>query len=317
MNGQLQTPIALIVFNRPSQTARVFARIAEVKPRRLLLIADGPRPQRPGEDLLCDEVRRIVTQIDWPCQLETNFADRNMGCRNRVVSGLNWVFELVEEAIILEDDILPDLSFFQFCEEMLARFRHDSRVSTVRGFNVVPDNLPIDYSYFFSHVTHIWGWATWRRSWSRYDQHVKRRPEIKASGVLREVFDQQGEVDFWTRLFDEMHDGTGPDTWDHQWAYTNFIENSVSVVPRVNLIENIGWGPDATHTVNPTAKPDVKPHSLVFPLLHPPSLIPLRSVDRRDRELNGHVIPTTRQRIVRKWKRRLKKIERAWKRSDE
>lgn len=311
MDGQLQTPIALIVFNRPSQTARVFARISEVKPRRLLLIADGPRPQRQGEDLLCDEVRRIATQIDWPCQLETNFADGNMGCRDRVVSGLNWVFELVEEAIILEDDVLADLSFFRFCEELLARFRHDSRVSMITGFNIVEPDPHTSYSYFFSRTTHVWGWATWRESWSRYDRDLRHWPEIKASGLLREAFDRQGEVDFWTALFDKMHSGTGPDTWDHQWSYTNLINNTVAIVPRVNLVENIGFGSDATHTVNLAEAPPLKQHSMGFPLIHPPSLLPLRSLDRRDRELCGHMIPTAQQRFVGKWKRT---IQRAWSR---
>jgi hypothetical protein len=316
MDGQLQTPIALIVFNRPSQTARVLARIAQVKPRKLLLIADGPRPHKPGEDLLCDEVRRIATQIDWPCQLETNFADRNMGCRDRVVSGLNWAFELVEEAIILEDDVLADLSFFPFCENLLIRFRDDSRVSMITGFNIIERDLHTKYSYFFSQMTHVWGWATWRESWSRYDRNLRHWPEIKASGLLREVFDQQGEVDFWTVLFDKMHSGMGPDTWDYQWGYTNLINNTVSVVPRVNLVENIGFGSDATHTVNPIDNPDLKQHSMDFPLVHPPSFLPLRSMDRLDRELCGHVIPTARQRFVGKWKRTIKRVLNRPKRSD-
>ncbi len=120
----LETPVALIVFNRPETTRRVFAAIAAARPARLLLIADGPRTDRPGEVERCDEVRKIVTSVDWPCEVLTNFAEENMGCRRRVVSGLNWVFSQVEEAIILEDDCVPDASFFPFCAEMLERYRH-------------------------------------------------------------------------------------------------------------------------------------------------------------------------------------------------
>ena len=168
--------------------------------------------------------------------MDTNFAGHNMGCCGRVVSGLDWVFGLVEEAIILEDDVLPDLSFFRFCEEMLIRFRQDSGVSMVSGFNIVQRELQTNYSYYFSRLTHVWGWATWRRAWARYNQHLRHWPEIRASGLLREIFDGDGEVRFWTDLFDKMHNGTGPDTWDAQWEYTSFIANTVSVVPRVNLV---------------------------------------------------------------------------------
>jgi hypothetical protein len=308
MDGQLQTPVVLIVFNRPTHTGRVCEVIARVKPQRLLIVADAPRPGKPGEDLLCDEARRIATRIDWPCQLDTNFAAHHMGCRDRVVSGLDWVFGLVEEAIILEDDILPDLSFFRFCEEMLVRYRQDSRVSMVAGFNIVQGDLHTNYSYFFSRLTHVWGWATWRRSWSGYDQHLRSWPEIKASGLLQEIFDRPGEVHFWTAIFDKMHNGTGPDTWDYQWGYTNFISNTVSVVPRVNLIENIGFGPSATHTGNARNTPDVKRQAIEFPLVHPPCVLPLRSMDRRDLELSGHITLTPSERFVRKWKRTITRV---------
>ena len=193
----LQTPISSYrlqppVTNRQSFCANLRSEAAKTAAHRGWTAAS----QKPGDDLLCDEVRRIATQIDWPCQLETNFADRNMGCRDRVVSGLNWVFGLVEEAIILEDDVLADLSFFQFCEELLIRFRHDSRVSMITGFNIVERDLGTNYSYFFSQTTHVWGWATWRESWSRYDRDLQHWPEIKASGLLREAFDQQGRSIF-------------------------------------------------------------------------------------------------------------------------
>ena len=302
MNSQLQTPVVFIVFNRPSLTRRVFSRIAQARPSRLLVIADGPRRDRPGESEKCEEARLIATSVDWPCQVEVEFSSENMGCRDRIVRGLNWAFERVEEAIILEDDVLPDPSFFPFCEQMLGRYRGDARVSMIAGFNIVQEHLKTDYSYFFSQLTHIWGWATWRQSWARYDQHLNDWPEIKSSGLLREIFDRPGVVAYWTKIFDSMHDGSGLNTWDYQWMYTNLMHNALSVVPHVNLVENLGFGPDATHTITASDVCKLTAQSIKFPLLHPPSLVPLRQMDRVDAKLSGSCIPTLPERAVRRFK---------------
>src|SRR5882757_2823780 len=166
MHQQLETPVIFIVFNRPVHTRSSFSRIANARPSRLLVVADGPREGKPGEAKACEEARIAATAVNWPCQVEVNFSSVNMGCRERVISGLNWAFERVEEAIILEDDVLPDPTFFRFCEEMLQRYRGDDRISMVAGFNPVLDSLASNYSYFFSQLTHVWGWATWRKSWA-------------------------------------------------------------------------------------------------------------------------------------------------------
>jgi hypothetical protein len=164
---EFETPVALFVFRRPDTTRKVFEAIANVRPTRLLLIADGPRPDKPGELEASEQVREIVSRVDWPCEVSTNFADKNLGCQERMISGYNWVFSLVEEAILLEDDCLPDASFFFFCQEMLTRYRDDSRIAMVAGFNAVQDHTRTNYSYYFSSFTHCWGWATWRRAWAR------------------------------------------------------------------------------------------------------------------------------------------------------
>lgn len=305
MSLECRTPIVFIVFNRPEHTRRVFQRIAQVRPTQLLVVADAARTARPGEDLLCREVREIATRVDWPCKLQTNFATENFGCRQRVITGLNWAFEQVEDAIILEDDILPDPSFFPFCEAMLDRFRNDSRVSMITGFNIVQDHLRTEYSYFFSRLTHIWGWATWRRAWLQYDEHLSHWPEIRDSGLMAELFPVPAHRRFWTRIFDQMHNGTGPNTWDYQWMYTNLMTGSLSIVPRVNLIENIGFGPGATHTSDASAAPQVKAQQLPFPLAHPPAMVPLAGMDRLDQELSGCRIPGLHRRAIHKLKREL------------
>lgn len=287
----------LIIFNRPKLTQTVFDAIARVRPTRLLIVADGPRRDRPNDAELCQEARRVVDQVTWDCEVSVDFARENLGCQERVISGLNWAFSLVSEAIILEDDCVPDLSFFPFCEQMLERYKNDPRIGMISGNNFVQRKLKTEYSYFFSQMTHIWGWATWRHSWQRYDRHLTRWPEIKRACLLSEVFDDPKVVAYWTERFDEMYSGTGPNTWDYQWAYTNLVNHSLSIVPRVNLITNIGFGPDATHTSDSDNNQMLPSEPIAFPLIHPPSMLPLRSMDRIDQD---GCRQTLSQRILRK-----------------
>jgi hypothetical protein len=294
------TPIIFIIFNRPEHTRRVFRRIADIRPTRLLLIADGPRVGRPDEPEICEQVRSIATQVDWPCEVQTNFAATNMGCRGRIVSGLTWAFQQVERAIILEDDTLPDLSFFSFCEEMLTRYEDDRRISMIGGFNILQDNPHTHDSYYYSHLSHVWGWATWRWSWARYDEHLTHWPSIKSTGVLRNCFSQPGQYRFWARVFDQMHAGTGPNTWDYQWVYSNLVHNALSVIPRINLVENIGFGPEATHTALHEPASSVQATPLSSPLRHPLAMIPRRDLDLLDDKISGNLIPSFPRRAIRK-----------------
>lgn len=295
---QFQTPVALIVFNRPQTTRLMQDVIARIRPAKFFVIADGPRADRPGEDKLCAQVREIVQAVDWPCELLTNFADENLGCQERVISGLDWVFSLAEEAIILEDDCLPDLSFFPFCEELLARYRGDSRVAAISGTNLLEKNFKSEDSYYFSLLGGNWGWATWRSEWNRYDRHLKNWPYNRSEGTLREIFDDPRAVAYWTQVFDKMYEKTEPNIWDYQWIYTRLVNHSVTVVPQVNLVTNIGFGTaDATHTVQADSRLVMPSRPITFPLRHPGRMIPSRSMDRRLQGLNS--LPL-RQRLARK-----------------
>lgn len=305
---ECKTPIVFIIFNRPENTRLVFQRIAQVRPSRLLIIADGPRADRSDEAAICQRVRDIAMQVNWPCDVMTNFSETNLGCRERIITGLNWAFEHVEEAIILEDDILPDPSFFKFCDEMLARFRDDSRISMISGFNIVGEHPHPQWSYFYSQLSHIWGWATWRRSWAMYDEHLRDWPLIRAAGLMKELFPHPAHCEFWTRIFDQMHNGTGPNTWDYQWAYTNLVQRRLSVTPGVNLVENIGFGPNATHTHRVEDAPAVTAGTLVFPLIHPPAMIPLHEIDELDGKLSRSYVPGLPERAAHKLKRIFAKI---------
>ena len=204
---QLETPVALMVFNRPEATRRVFAAVAAARPNHLLVVADGPRPDRKGERQLCDEVRKIVSAVDWPCKVETSFSEENLGCRRRIISGLDWVFSLVEEAIILEDDCLPDPTFFPYCTELLERYRDCDQVGIIGGFNPLPQSFPLPYSYYFTRQVLIWGWATWRRTWQKYDAHLTTWPEVRKGKLLELMWREPSLYELWTGIFDKVHAG--------------------------------------------------------------------------------------------------------------
>lgn len=271
---QLQTPVAVIVFNRPDTAQRVFDAVAAARPARLFLIADGPRTDRPGEAERCETVRKIVSAIDWPCQVETDFAEKNLGCRLRIISGINWVFSRVEEAIILEDDCVPAPSFFPFCSELLERHRDNSQVAFISGFNPLERMFPFDFSYYYSLPTtfSIWGWATWRRAWKEFDEHIILWPDVKQAGLLEAVFPDKKVVAYWTRVFDEMYEGRGPSAWDYQWMFACWMRNWLAVVPRRNLVRNFGFGMAATHTKCIDPALTIEPSSVTFPLQHPPAI---------------------------------------------
>lgn len=276
----MKTPIAFLIFNRPDTTEKVFDTIRQVKPQKLLVVADGPRTNRPGEAEKCQAARSILERIDWNCELVTNFSDMNLGCRLRVSSGLDWVFQQVEEAIVLEDDCLPHPTFFQFCEELLARYRYDSRVMQICGSNVIENQTRIDNSYYFSKYGPIWGWASWRRAWRYYDVDMKIWPEVKQTGVYHDFCDTENEASYRIALYDKVAAGE-IDTWDYQWGFAKFINSGLSIIPKVNLISNIGYGQDATHTHdinNPFA--NLKTSAIELPLTHPLALCRDKNADK-------------------------------------
>ena len=275
----LRTPVALLIFNRPDTTERVFNAIAQARPSKLLVVADGPRDSRPGEAARCEQTRAIIKRVDWDCEVITNFADRNMGCKLRVSSGIDWIFEQVEEAIILEDDCLPDPSFFRFCDEMLERYRDNERVGMVSGSNLQFGRHRGTGSYYFSKYTHIWGWASWRRAWKHYDRDITHWPEFKAQGLLEQMFATPGEQAYWQNSFQWVHEGS-LDTWDVSWTFTALTHGLLQVVPNVNLISNIGFGVGATHTHVVGVHANLPTQAIEFPLQHPTFVLPNLEADR-------------------------------------
>ena len=275
---QLTTPVAFIIFNRPDTTERVFAEIARARPPKLLVVGDGARNNREGENAKVAATRAIIDRVNWPCEVLTNYSEVNLGCKRRVSSGIDWVFEQVEEAIILEDDCLPHPTFFRFCEELLERYRDDERIGMISGDNYQFGLSRTNNSYYFSRYNHIWGWATWRRSWKKYDVEAKIWPTIRDDGWLKGLIRSPNEQAFWTRVFELVYQGK-IDTWDYQWVLTSMAQGAISVTPNINLITNIGFGPDATHTHSVNAYSNMSVNEITFPLSHPNIILPNHSAD--------------------------------------
>jgi len=265
--------IAYIIFNRLDHTKCSFDKIRQAQPNRLLLIADGHRETVEGEASRCREVRDYVTSsVDWDCEVLTNFSEKNLGCKNRVSSGIDWVFSQVEEAIILEDDCVPHMDFFRFCEEMLERYRYDERVMHIGGQNMIPEVIASEDSYYASKFPHIWGWATWRRAWSRFDVGLSDWNQWKEAGGLTKLFANKKEADYWAKIFDKVTAGE-IDVWGYQWMYACFKNGGLCLIPHVNLISNIGYGEDATHTGDKKSEwANMEAKALGFPLRHPDKL---------------------------------------------
>jgi hypothetical protein len=270
---QLQTPVVLIIFKRPHTTEKVFAAIRQIKPAKLFVIADGPRLERSGEKEKCEATRAIIEQVDWECEVLKDYSDVNLGCGKRVYSGLNWVFSQVEEAIILEDDCIPDHSFFPFCEELLKKYQNDNRITSISAQNVQLGHQRTNYSYYFSRYAHCWGWATWRRAWQLYDFEMKYWDEAKNTNLLQQVLMDSQAVKYWTELFQLVKDGY-LNVWAYQWLFTNWLQSGLAIIPNVNLVENIGFDADSTHLKKKDNKTiDMPMQTMEFPLKHPPFVI--------------------------------------------
>lgn len=255
------TPILFIIFNRPDTTKTVFAEIRKAKPNRLFIAADGPRQNKPGEKEKCEETRRITEKIDWPCEVERLYREKNLGCKFGVSSAITWFFENVKLGIILEDDCSPDQSFFKFCSTLLEKYEGDKETMMISGDNF-HKNILIKSSYYFSRYPHIWGWATWRRAWKKYNVRIPKVPLMSKTNTPNNIFIERL---YWNSIFNRVHKNQ-IDTWDYQWVYAIFKNNGKIICPKINLVENIGFGENATHTKTGNV---TKRKGISFPLLHP------------------------------------------------
>ncbi len=252
---------------------RVFQTIRNIMPPTLFIVADGPRNETEAE--YCKEVRKIVEQIDWPCRVLRNYSESNLGCKKRVSSGLDWVFTHADKAIILEDDCLPNNSFFFFCQEMLEKYKNHKEIMHIGGVNMQEKgerketDMNILKSYYFSRIAQIWGWATWSRAWKKYDVSMADWPRVKDEKRLSTILKKPVFIDYFEYLFQRMYNGELT-TWDVAWTYTCMKENGFAIIPQENLIENIGFGKGATHSKTHKGNfGNMKTKEMTFPLIHP------------------------------------------------
>jgi len=273
----IQSPILFLVFNRPDKTSRGFEQIKAAKPSRLYISADGPRPGNTEDVRLCNTVRAIVTIIDWPCKVKTQFQLENKGCKMAVSSAVNWFFEQETEGIILEDDCLPSPDFFNFCDDLLEKYRNDTRIFCITGFNAQQRQQRGEASYYFSQVNNIC-WASWRRVWKLYDPDLSRYTNEHALRFLQNNFQDPLLISEWMDIFEQIKEGK-IDGWDHQFHFLSFFENGLFIVPNVNLISNIGFGPDATHTLNAEDPNANLEFGELKTLIHPVLVIPDKEAD--------------------------------------
>lgn len=267
-SNSLKTPVLFLVFNRPDTTQTVFDEIRKAQPAQLFVAADGPRNGRPTDNDLCKKTRDIIQQVDWDCKVYIRFLDENLGCKRAVSAAIDWFFLQNDEGIILEDDCVPDQSFFPFCQELLERYRDDERIMMISGDNFQFSRNSADESYYFSRYIHIWGWATWKRAWKHYDVDMKSWPEINKKGYLNNILSEKRAVRYWGSIFNSVYDGL-INTWDYQWVYSCWIQGGLSITPNINLVSNIGFDQNSTHTKKGTIFSSMPTTRISFPLAHP------------------------------------------------
>jgi hypothetical protein len=243
-----EVPVLLIIFNRPDVTAEVVAALRKVRPRRLFIAADGPRLNFETDVELCLRTREIASNPDWECEVITLFQKENLGVGGGPNAALSWFFEQVEEGIILEDDCLPSQSFFEFCAYFLAKYRDHPRVATVGGNFFLPHLLRMQQPYYFSKYFQVWGWATWRRTWQHYHFDLSFLPEGEWDRICQENSATLVEAKYWQYVVRALAKGT-IDAWDFQLSLICWKEKLLHISPARNLVKNIGFRPDASHTV--------------------------------------------------------------------
>lgn len=267
----LETPVLLLIFNRPDTTQRTFDAIRAVKPRHLFVAADGPRSDKPTDVERCRNARSVIEQVDWSCTVQTLFRTENRGCGRGPAEAITWFFEQVEEGIILEDDCVPDPSFFPYCQTLLEKYRDDKQVYMITGTNALKRWTIRRESYFFSYMAHSLGWASWRRAWANFDYEMREWETETGKQKIRNTLSLPMYFNHFSAEFTKYQLSRPDDVWDFQWLYSRWANGGKTVVPTVNLISNIGFNADATHSVNESdLLANLPRHELEFPLVHPP-----------------------------------------------
>jgi hypothetical protein len=275
-----EAPVVFLVFNRPEHTRKSFQTIRAARPKKLFVLADGPR--NPGEMSLCMETRKITEEVDWDCEVERRYFDTNKGCDYTSTTGIAWALTKVDRILFLEDDSLPHPDFFHYCAELLEKYKDDERIMTICGNSNQKKNpnFTCQESYYFSTTPTIHAIAVWRRSWKHYDADLKAWPEVKRRGLLESVFPHPAVRAHFEYKFSQYY-AKKLTNWDGVWIFACIVRHGLSIVPRVNLVSNIGYGPGATNTTNADSEHANLPvEPLPSPLVHPSIVMTCPSFDR-------------------------------------
>ncbi|MGL5704678.1 MAG: hemolysin activation protein [Tannerellaceae bacterium] len=251
----IDVPVALVFFNRPEPLKKVFEAVRSARPSKLFLIQDGARLSNPVDSININACRGIVSNIDWECEVMTNYSSDNLGCGMRIFSGISWAFEYVDRLVIIEDDIVVNNSFFEFCFDLLERYKDDDRIQMISGMNHLGTYSPIaGDSYFFSTTGSIWGWATWKRAWNDVDYNCIDLKDISKRELLYSSIrnkDIRREVKSMTStVLAKLEKGEKLSAWSFQHGIAQLSQNRLNIVPSKNLISNIGLTEDSTHAVS-------------------------------------------------------------------
>ncbi len=267
----IDAPVLLIFFNREREVLQVIEAIKKCTPKKVYIASDGGRTDKEHEKI-CKLRKTVQKHIDWECQLNCLFSDINLGCQRGPVTAIDWVFEQEDRCIILEDDCVPGFTFFEYCDQLLKRYAQNENIWMISGENYLQDVSMFEgMDYTFSLRTDTWGWATWRRAWKKCDFTLKRWPDYKKEKVLSHTYYMQvyDELEYMTQQLDNIYKKKDKSIWDYQWRFHMAVNNGLCIIPRRNLINNIGWGKYATHTKNRDKIWDVPVKDLSFPLKHP------------------------------------------------
>ncbi|GAB3931392.1 hypothetical protein [Larkinella terrae] len=268
MSIPLDIPVLFILFNRPRHARQVLDQIRLAQPQQLYVAIDGPRPDRPADSEQVAQCIALLEEIDWPCEVHRLIQPRNLGCKRGVSTAIDWFFGQVEMGIILEDDCLPDPTFFSFCRENLLYHQHNPGVMHITGVNFQHGQWHGDGSYFYSKICHVWGWAGWSRAWQKYDVNMTTYPEFRQLNLIKSLFTDPKVQQYWNEAFDGVFSGQ-IDTWDYQWCYAIWINYGLCICPNQNLISNIGFDENATHTKKDTELTANRPLQPLTEIVHP------------------------------------------------
>lgn len=299
----MKSPVLFIIFKRESTTKRVFERIRDAQPPKLYIAADGPRASRPDEIEKCEQTRKLVEVVDWPCEVHRLYRVENLGCGKGVSSAISWFFEHEEQGIILEDDILPNLDFFTFCDEMLDRYKENDSIQLITGYNFFFDGYPSPYSYYMSRFLQIWGWASWRRVWKTYVLDTQRLDKKEYLRKLKKNYPFP-TYRYYRDKFGLMEKYKN-DTWDYQFFFNQVLYNRFSIIPYVNVTENIGFGSEEASHITDTQDEFIfkliNHHShAIYPIKHPETFFHDLDADRLYAKMAQNEIPCFIYRVFRK-----------------